>query len=340
MKKLLTVALILALVLSLISCAQKQETIQKDPAEAPAEEPAKKEIVEQPITKPTIIKIATLAGPTGMGLVNIINEDSDKYQVEVLTQPDQITPKIISGEVDVATIPSNLAAVLFSKMEGGISVVAVNTKGVLYLLGNDDNIKSFNDLQGKEVVITGQGSSPEYIANDILAKNDVDATLTFMTAHADLSNAMAAGDVELGILPEPFVSITLAQNKDLKVLSDLNEEWQSIYGQGVEIPLGVTIVNNEFLKNNKQAFEQFLADYSASVDFVNSDVEKAAAQIVEAGIFPKEPIVKLAIPRSNITFDTGETAKTMLNEYFEVLFESNPKSIGGSIPGEEFYYKQ
>jgi NitT/TauT family transport system substrate-binding protein len=337
MKKILIVTLCLALVFSFASCVTSDTTpkqtlapSKEEPTPAPTQQVAK-----QPIEP---IRIATLAGPTGMGLVNLVNDDTGKYDIEVLTQPDQLAPKIINGEVNVATIPSNLAAVLYAKMQGGISVVAVNTKGVLYLVGNNAEITSLKDVEGKEVYLTGQGATPEYIVNDLLAKNDIDTNLTFMSAHADLANAMASGDVTLGILPEPFVSIALAQNKDLKVLADLNNEWQSVYGDGVEMPMGVTIVNNAFLAENSASFEVFLSDYAASVDYVNSDIEAAAADIVKAGIFAKEPIVKLAIPRSGIAFDTGEKAKNMLSEYFEVLFQSNPKSIGGSLPGEEFYY--
>jgi len=338
MKKLIILILILTLALSLAACDKEQkgqDIVEETPAATPSDEP----IETQKPKEDVVIKIASLAGPTGMGLVNLVNDTSGKYAVEILTQPDQLTPKIISGEVDVATIPANLAAVLFNKMQGGISVVAVNTKGVLYLLGMDESITSFKDLDGKDVVLTGQGASPEYIANDLFNNNNVSPNLSFMTAHADLSNAMAAGDVDLAILPEPFVSITLAQNKDLKVLVDLNEEWKSLYGEDVEIPLGVTIVNNDFLEANKEAFASFLLDYAASVDYVNSDVEEAAKDIVKAGIFPKEAIVKRAIPRSGITFESPSDTKMMLEEYFNVLFESNPKSIGGSLPSEEFYYE-
>jgi len=338
MKKLIKLLLIVTLALSLAACGseQKNEDVTiEPPSSTPSEESTKAPTPKEDV----VIRIATLAGPTGMGLVNLVNDTSGKYAVEVLTQPDQLSPKIISGEVDVATIPSNLAAVLYNKMQGGITVVAVNTKGVLYLLGTDESILSFEDLDGKEVVLTGQGASPEYIVNDLLSKNNASPNIRFMTAHADLSNAMASGDIDLAILPEPFVSITLAQNKDLKVLVDLNEEWKALYGEDIEIPLGVTIVNNAFLKNNEEAFNDFITDYQSSVDFVNTDSDNAAKAIVEAGIFPKEAIVKLAIPRSGITFESPDATREMLEAYFKVLFENNPKSVGGSLPDDAFYYE-
>jgi len=337
MKKIIVFLLLFVFLFALSGCIrspEKQEDIAKETIPSQDE---KAEISDAPV-KP--IKIATLAGPTGMGLIGLINDESGKYEVEILTQPDQLSPKIINGEVDIATIPSNLGAVLYNKMGGGISVIAVNTTGVLYLVSSEGEISSLDDIAEKTIVSSGQGASPEYVLTRILEENSVDAKVEYLPAHADLSNAMAAGDVSLGLLPEPFVSITLAKNPDLSVVLDLNDEWQRIYGQGVEIPMGIAVVSNEFLEENPEGLENFISDYKLSVEYVNGNIESAAEDIAAAGLLPKATIAKLAIPRSSITFVMGKKSKDMLEEFFGVLFESNPKSVGGDLPGEEFYYRK
>lgn len=336
MKKILILVLAVLIILSLSACIS--EEAKEVAKEAVSQEPEKINTPKPEKQEP--IKIATLAGPTGMGLIGLINDETGKYDIEVLTQPDQLSPKIINGEVDIATIPSNLAAVLFNKMEGGISVIAVNTTGVLYLISNDDEIASLSDLSGKTVTATGQGATPEYIFDKILAENNLDVSVAFLPAHADLSNSMAAGDVSIGLLPEPFVSITLAQNKDLSVKVDLNDEWREIFGDDSQIPMGVTIVSDSFVEDNPKGLETFISDYKLSVDYVNNDTEKAAEDIAAAGILPKAAIAKLAIPRCGISFIMGEESKSMLEDFLGVLYKSNPKSVGGALPSEEFYFKR
>lgn len=279
------------------------------------------------------LSVATLAGPTGMGMIEIIK--SDEYDVQVFTAPDQITPKIINGEVDVATIPSNLASVLYNKTQGAIKVVGVNTMGVLYILENGDTVNSISDLEGKTIYATGQGATPEFVLNEVLAQNGVNATVQFMGAHADLANAMAAGDVTLALVPEPFVSVVMAKNKDVKVKVDINELWKEATGS--DLPMGVTIVSKELSENNA-AMQKLIEDYSASVEYVTSNTENAAADIEESGIIGSADIAKNAIPRCAISFVTGQEAKGMLEEYFSKMFESAPASIGGSLPDDEFYY--
>lgn len=279
------------------------------------------------------LSVATLAGPTGMGMIEMIK--SDEYDVQVFTAPDQITPKIINGEVDVATIPSNLASVLYNKTQGTIKVVGVNTMGVLYILENGDTVNSIADLEGKTIYATGQGATPEFVLNEVLAQNGVNATVQFMGAHADLANAMAAGDVTLALLPEPFVSVVMAKNKDVKVKIDINEQWKE--ATGTDLPMGVTVVSKELSENNA-AMQKLIEDYSASVEYVVSNTENAAADIEESGIIGSAAIAKNAIPRCAISFVTGQEAKGMLTEYFSKMFESAPSSVGGALPSDEFYY--
>ncbi|MBT3319607.1 MAG: ABC transporter substrate-binding protein [Clostridia bacterium] len=287
-----------------------------------------------PFDETSPIAAATLAGPTGMGMVQML--ENEAYDIGVYSAPDQITPKIITGEVSMATVPSNLAAVLYNKMDGAIKVVAVNTMGVLYILENGNTVADLSDLSGKTIYATGQGATPEYVLNEVLAANGLDdVTVVYMGAHADLANAMAAGEVTLALVPEPFVSIVLANNPDVQVKVDVNAEWKSIYG--TDIPMGVTVVSTE-LADNKAAMDKIIADYSASVNFVAANLGEASQAIEDTGIIAAAAIARSAIPRCAISFITGEDAKAMLTDYFGIMFDVAPASIGGELPGDDFYY--
>lgn len=308
----------------------------KAPTEKPTAEPTE-EPTEEPMAKP--IRIATLAGPTGMGLIKILDDTSGKYEVSVYTSPDQIISKIVNNEVDAATIPSNLAAVLYSKTNGALQIVSVNTMGVLYICEIGDTVNSLSDLSGKTIYATGQGATPEYVLNKILNDNGLDdVTVEYMGSHPDLANAVAAGDIKLAMLPEPFVSTVTAKNPDVKVKIDLNTEWEAIFGEGTGMPMGVTVINKNFIAEHPEAVAMFMNDYSDSVDFVTNNMSMASELMVTHKIIGAASIALKAIPRSGISFITGDEAKDMLIEYFDVLFASNPKSVGGAIPENDIYF--
>ncbi len=318
MRKMLTTSLAIIMALTLLAACQADN--QPQTPDVPA----------------ATVKLATLAGPTGMGLVQLM--DNDAYEISVFSAPDQITPKIINGEIDVATIPSNVAAVLYNKMQGGIKIVAVNTTGVLYILENGDTVTDIEDVSGKTIYATGQGATPEYALEKILAHNGVDnADIKYMGAHSDLANAMAAGDVSLALLPEPFVSTVLSKNPSITVKIDINEEWRKIFGEDAGMPMGVTIVSSAFAEN-KTAMQQLIADYSASVLYVVNETDKAAADIAGKKIVGSKEIAKASIPRCGISFVTGLSCKNMLDDYFALMYESNPDSLGGSIPNDDIFY--
>jgi NitT/TauT family transport system substrate-binding protein len=346
MKKLLTILMALAMMLAVFTgcSAPSNEAASPSPTQAATEAPAET-ATEAPTPEPTDaaaygednpLTVATLAGPTGMGMIQLF--DNPAYEVSLLTSPDQISPKVISGEVSVATIPSNLAAVLYNKMKGGIKIVSVNTMGVLYIVENGDTVNSIEDLAGKTLYATGQGATPEYVLNKMLKENGLeDVTVEYKGAHADLANAVAAGDISLALLPEPFVSSVLAQNPDVTVKLDINEEWRKIFGEDAGMPMGVTIVSDA-LASDTASMNQLVADYTASVDYVLADTDSAAADIVAKQIVGAEAVAKAAIPRSGISFITGEDCIAILDDYFQVMFESNPQSLGGAIPDQDIYY--
>lgn len=287
----------------------------------------------------TEIRIAALKGPTGMGMVKLADKQNyPNYTVSIEASPDALNPRIISGEVDVAAVPVNLASVLYNKLDGDISVLAVSTLGVLYVVEAGSEVNSVADLAGKTVYATGQGATPEYILNYLLDKNGVAGSVevNYVGEHAALATMLANGSAEIGMLPEPNVTSTLAGNDDLRIALNLTEEWNKVCS--TELVQGVVIARKSFVNEHPEAIEQFLREYEKSSAFVNENIYEAAKLIVDAGILGNVEIAKKAIPNCNISFSKGEAMHKAVEGMLTVLFEANPKSIGGKLPDKDFYY--
>lgn len=287
----------------------------------------------------TEIRIAALKGPTGMGMVKLADKQNyPNYTVSIEASPDALNPRIISGEVDVAAVPVNLASVLYNKLDGDISVLAVSTLGVLYVVEAGSEVNSVADLAGKTVYATGQGATPEYILNYLLDKNGVAGSVevNYVGEHAALATMLADGSAGIGMLPEPNVTSTLAGNDNLRIALNLTEEWNKVCS--TELVQGVVIARKSFVNEHPEAIEQFLREYEKSSAFVNENIDEAAKLIVDAGILGNVEIAKKAIPNCNISFSKGEAMHKAVEGMLAVLFEANPKSIGGKLPDKDFYY--
>lgn len=290
----------------------------------------------------TTVRVGSLKGPTSMGLVELMHNEGTQnaYEYTVEATPDAITPALIRGELDVALIPANLAAVLYNKTEGALEVVAINTLGVLYVLENGDTIHSVADLKGKTIYSTGQGTTPEFALNYVLSKNGLDpaadVTVEFKSEAAEVASAMLADAAAVAVLPEPFVTSVILQNENVRVALSLSDEWDKA-GDGSAMVTGVAVVRKAFAEENPEAVAAFLTEYAASTAYVNENPAEASVWIEELGIVAKAALAEKAIPACNIVLITGDEMKTKLSGYLTALYDQNPESVGGTLPGEDFY---
>ncbi len=302
--------------------------------------------------EPVDVNVMALKGPTAMGMVKLMddadsgNVDTENYSFEIAASADEVTPKLIQGETDIAAVPANLASVLYNKTEGQIQVLAVNTLGVLYIVENGDSIHSVSDLAGRTIYASGKGSTPEYALNFILEKNGLtpgtNVTIEWKSEHSECVSALAQDPEGIAMLPQPFVTTAQAKNPNLKVALDLTEEWDKVMENEEtksSLLTGVVVVRKEFAEENPEAVEDFMDRYADSVKYVNDNVEEAAKLVGNYDIVTEDVAVK-AIPECNIVCITGEDMKEQLSGYLAVLKDANPESIGGELPGDDFYYIQ
>lgn len=290
---------------------------------------------------PESIKVAALKGPTAMGLTKLMDDDEKNnlpYEFTIAGAADEITPLIAQGKVDFACVPANLGAVLYKKTEGKISALAVNTLGVLYICENGDTVKSVADLKGKTIYSSGKGATPEYALNFILKSNGIenDVNIEWKSEHSECLAALLANENAVAMLPQPFVTTAQMKNEGVRVAIDLNDAWDDL-NLSSTLLTGIVVVRKEFAENNPDAVKDFLERYSASVKFVNENIDEAAELIGKYDIVPAA-VAKKAIPSCHIVCISGDEMKSKLSGYLQVLFEQLPASIGGAMPADDFYY--
>lgn len=293
------------------------------------------------------VRIGSLKGPTSMGILFLQQaaEDGemlDNYSFQMATGADELVPLVVKGELDIALVPSNVAANLYQKTEGGIAVIDINTLGVLYLVSGTTEVSQVADLEGKTIYLTGKGTTPEAAIRYLLKAYGIEDTVTLelQSEATEVAAVLAENPDAIGLLPQPFVTSALMQNDALHVVMDLNEEWKNIrQGENANtgIVTGVTIVRKEFLEAHPEAVADFLAAHKESAQAINDDAETGAALAVAAGIVGKEAIAQKAIPECNITCITGEEMKNALLAYLSTLYDFNAELVGGSLPEDDFY---
>lgn len=292
----------------------------------------------------SVIRVGSLKGPTTIGIVNLMDKAANgktegKYEFTMSAQADEIAAKMVSGDLDVALVPSNLAAVLYNKVENGITAIDINTLGVLYCVTGDASVKSVKDLAGKKVLMTGQASTPEYSLRYLLKENGItDCDIEFKSEPTEVAALLSEDPSKIAVLPQPFVTVACTQNKAVSIAFSLENEWQSVTG-GLGVVTGVTIVRSDFLKEHTEAIRTFIKEHEASVQAANSDIDTTAALVVAKEIIGAEPVAKKAIPNCNIVCLTGDKLKSNLSSYLGVLYGFSPKSVGGQLPGDDFYFK-
>ena len=290
------------------------------------------------------IRGAALKGPTAMGLAQLICQEDSGCRFQISASADEIVPLLIQGELDVAAIPANLASVVYNKTQGGIQVLGINTLGVLYVVETGDTIHTMADLKGKTLFATGKGHTPEQVLTYLLQENGLelgrDVTVEWKAEAAECLSALAEAGDDVALLPQPFVTVAMTKNENLRIALDLTAQWEAVQADA-ETPssmvTGVVVARKDFVEAHPQAVSDFMDRYRQSVDFVNANVEEAALLIEELGIV-KAPIARKAIPACNIVFLEGAEMESRLSGYLEVLFNQNPKSVGGALPDSGFYF--
>ncbi len=339
-RNMLVMILALVMVFSMTACAREEAPAATVASETPAVEtaPETEAIADK---EGDLLNIMVLNGTTGFGMANLMDaagkgQAAQNYSFTVETDASNIVAGLVNGSVDIAALPTNAAAAVYNKTQGGVQVLALNTLGVLYVVSDGSvAVESLEDLAGLTVYAPAQ--NPTFIFQHLCQAAGVDVTIDNTYAQpADLNTAVASGQVAVAVLPEPMVTVAKANNPDLVVALDLTEEWDKVSPAG-SLVQGCVVVRREVAEQNPDAIKLFLEEYGASIEALTGDIEGTAVKIEENGIFAKAAVAKKAIPNCNVCFVTGAEMKASLGEFLEIMYAVAPNSVGGSVPGDDFY---
>ncbi len=353
MKKRAAFLLAAAMLVSAFAGCGKQES-QAEPTKAPEVTAELTKEAEIPTEAPTeapkekiSINIAALKGPTALGMLKLMEDaeagtTANNYHFTIAGAADEITAGIIKGDIPIAAVPCNLASVLYNKSQGGVTMLGINTLGVLYIVETGDTVQSVADLKGKTIYSTGKGTTPEYTLIQLLKSAGLDpekdVTVEFKSEATEVAAILSDAENAVAMLPQPYVTTVLNSNEKARIALDVTKEWEAL-NENSTVVTGVVVANTKFLNENREAVEAFMDEYAVSAAYTVENVEDAAALSEKFGIF-KAAIATKAIPYCNIVLIEGEEMKTKANAYLQVLFEQNPASVGGAMPEDNFFYQR
>lgn len=288
------------------------------------------------------VRVAALKGPTGMAVSHMMAENDGAYAFTLAGAPEEVNALIISGQADIAAVPINAGSVLYNKTEGGVRALSLITRGMLYILENGDTVHSVQDLEGKTILAAGQGATPEYVARYILDTNHVNAGLEFKSEHAEVTTLAAQGLADIVLLPEPQVTNLLMKNPAFRVALDVTQEFAAAAKmngeENAQLSMSVVIARTEFVENHPDRVAAFMKDLEASIRYANENVHEAAQVIAQQGIIPNAAVAEKALPSCTLVFIAGEEMRAQATPLYNILFSANPKSVGGKVPDDAFFY--
>lgn len=310
MKKIISLFLILTLsVFAFVSCKKDDD----------------KELTE--------FNIGVMSGPTGMGMAELMSKKVENYNFEIYNAPTNATADLLNGTIDLLCLPTNVAANLYNQSNGRIKILAINCLGSLYLLTDSGTkINSISDLEGKTIYASVPSSTTGPILNYILDANGVNANIEFEADHDALVAKVAKGEASIVVLPEPKATAAIANAEGYSVDLNLSEEWEKVSDQ--PLTMGCIVASTDFINENKDEINKFLAEYKKSIEFIGNseNLDAAANMIYENQIVPKLPLAKGSLSNlyGSIVYIDGVDMKNALEGFYS--------AIGITVNSKDIYY--
>ena len=292
------------------------------------------------------LTLVTPTGFTAISLAELISENrqfADKINLkyEVLESPDLLASKVISGEADLFLAPTILGAKLYNK---GIDIRCAGSViwGILYIVSTE-NLAGWEDLKGREIAMLGRGLSPDIITRHLLKINGIDpekdVKLKYVQNTAELAPAFISGKSSISMMPEPAFSLVRTKLPEAKVIIDIQKEWKKISGTSSSYPQASLFIRGETADKYPSFVREFIKQYADSIVSINSNPDKAGEKASSFLPSPPVKVIAKSIPGGNLKWVPAADAKKPIEEYFNVLLQSNPDSIGGSLPDDSFYFQ-
>lgn len=267
----------------------------------------------------------------------------DTVQYTFEEDENVIYEKLLKGEFDIAVVPTEMAAKLYNN-GSRYRLAAVNTGGFLYILAKGKTITELSEMKGEKVKVIGENSVADIVLKYLLMQNYIDPsrdiTLEYAASEKDLEQDILNGKNNLMVLSEPWVSDLLNKNSELKIASDIQDEWALANVDETLLPLSCLIVKSEIVSQKTESWNLFIKDYKDSIKWVNSNQSKTYELLENHDVGISKDMGDMVISRSNLEYVDALSAKSAVDKYLSIYLELSPESIGGKLPGADFYIEK
>ena len=275
-------------------------------------------------------KMYLLNGPTGIGGLKMM-KDYNKITINTVNAPNNMLSLIVKGEADIAAIPANMAAIIFNR-QLDYKVIAVISETKLFIVSANNKIQTINDIKNNTVYCGTKLAAPDLMLQYLISKEQIpNVNINYSLSNPDLSKAVASKNVDIAILPEPFVSSAMLENKDVHIVVEMSKYID-------DYPVAVLIAKNYFINHNKMLVKEILNEYKKSTDYIINNKEEMKNLIKERNMIINAEAAYYGLNRMGLVFYDGEKMKFALNSYYNFLYNFDKKLIGGKIPNDNFYY--
>jgi len=257
------------------------------------------------------------------------------YSIDIVSGTDPLIAAFASESHNIIYAPTNLGAKLIST---GVNYSYAGTIvwGNYYLATGADIDFSFSDLEGKEIILFGQNSTPDIIVQTIInSYNFTNApTITYVDSVGTALATLAADHTKIVLLAEPVLSVaSLPSNVPNIKIIDIQSEWEILTGEGSYPQAGI-FVHNDL---NIDVVHDYLLMVEDSIEQALQDPAAIAQMAVDLEYGFPLPVLIGAIPRSHLEFKNAQESRDAMELYFNYILDFNPALIGGALPGDSFY---
>lgn len=269
-------------------------------------------------TEATNMKILTPFGAPSIALLNKIN-NSD-HEITCVSGTDLLLSNLVNQTPDYQMIiaPINVGLTLIHNQQTKYRLLSIITWGNLYLVGYDEaDLRSTNT-----VAMFGKDAVPEKIFNYSISNHQFTMNQQYYGSMMDTQAQLLTGQARVALLAEPLVSATLRQNSELKILMDIQQQYQRISGFD-NYPQAALFVLDSFYQSHKNEVNQFIDDliqYNQDITLDQSlfETDLSNADLTALGL-PPIPVIKDAFSRMNINVSYALDKKDDIQAFMDLF---------------------
>ena len=291
----------------------------------------------------TVVTVVAPKSPATIPVLRMIENDcmgeNIKLDLQLYGDMEAMMALASGGDYGILIVPVHTAANLKNK---GIDVKMVNAFGWggMYLSTTDPDCNGWKDLEGKELYVPAKGSVPDIMTQYFLSQNGLEIgknVEVVYSSHAEIAQLIAAGTIQYAVDAQPFVTSNLKNVDGYRVISEFAEDWKLTQGEAYSMPGNCTVVNSDYLSENESVVLDFNKKFSDAIKWMVENPDEAGA-LANTYLNANAELIAAAMPGFCLDYKSAADARNDVEEYFKVLLELKPESIGDKIPDESFYY--